>query len=196
MKRGDSIMYLCMLSFYISMLDSDEEREDFATFYSEHQGRCLATANAITRNHAWAEEAVQNAFLRMIQHKEKYFTDLRKRTGTLIVIMVKSEALNILRREKRLDHSLLEDVEQFVANDEPDAFSVVAGKEALNRLKYAVSQLDEVSQALYEMKYVLEKTDGEIADIIGMSKNAVAIRLHKIRKGLIEALKKEGYIDV
>lgn len=184
-----------MLLFYINMLETDEEREDFAEFYTKHQGKCLAVANAITNNRVWAEEAVHNAFVRMIQHKDKYFTDLRKRTRTQIVIMVRSEAINILNREKKLDHSLLDDVEQIISNDEPDSIRIVAGKETLNRLEHHISQLDEISQALYEMKYILEKSDGEIADMIGLSKNAVAIRIHRIRKRLIEIMRQEGYID-
>ena len=182
-----------MLLIYASMLETDEERESFEEFYKNHQGRCLAVALAITKNHVWAEEAVHNAFLRMIRHKDKYFTDLRKRTGTLIVIMVRSEAINILNREKRLNHSLLEDVEDYIANDEPDVFRIVAGKDTLSRLEYHVSQLNEISQALYEMKFILELSDGEIADIVGLSKNAVAVRLHRIRKGLIESMRQEGY---
>jgi len=177
------------------MLESDEERASFAQFYNEHQGKCLAVAYAITKNHVWAEEAVHEAFLRMIRYKDKYFTDLRKRTVTLIVIMVRSEALNLLRREKRLDHAILDDVEPFIANEEPDSFRIVAGKDALKRLEHHISQLDEISQALYEMKYILEKSDGEIAEFIGLSKNAVAIRIHRIRKGLIEVMRKEGYVN-
>lgn len=184
-----------MLIIYLSMLETDEERESFAEFYEKHQGKCLAVANAITKNHVWAEEAVHNAFLRMIRHKDKYFTDLRKRTRTQIVIMVRSEAINILNREKKLDHIPLDDVEPIIANDVPDNFRIAASKETMNRLEHHVSQLDEISQALFEMKYILDFSDGEIAERVGLSKNAVAIRVHRIRKKLIDDLRQEGFID-
>jgi RNA polymerase sigma-70 factor (ECF subfamily) len=184
-----------MLSLYLGMLENDGERESFAAYYNEHQSRCLALAYSITRNYAWAEEAVHDSFLRLIRYKDKYFTDLRKKTGTQIFIMVRSEALNILRREKRLDHTLLEDVEPILDNDEPDAFRVVTGKETVNRLQYHVSQLDEISQALYEMKYILGKSDGDIAETVGLSKNAVAIRVHRLGKRLFDTMQEEGYVN-
>jgi RNA polymerase sigma-70 factor (ECF subfamily) len=177
------------------MLETDDERKLFADFYDAHYGKCVALAFSITRNHAWAEDAVHNAFLKMIRHKDKYFVDLRKRTRTQIVIMVKSAAIDLLRCEKRLDHVLLDDYETIIPNDEPDALRFVTSKEAVEKLQYYVSQLDEVSQTLYEMKWLLEQSDSEIAEEIGISKNAVAIRIHKIRKGLLENMKKDGYLD-
>ena len=184
-----------MLSFYLSILETDEEREIFSEFYLAHKGRCLKVALLITRNHAWAEEAVQEAFLKMIRHKEKYFSNSGKRTGTQIVIMVKSAAIDILRREKRLDHYLLDDIEPIIANNEQDVFRAVASKEAMERLQYHVSQLDEVSQSLFEMKYLLGKADGEIAEMVGLKKNTVAVRIHRLTKTLLDTMRREGYID-
>ena len=180
---------------YLAMLETTEERENFSEYYKKHYGKCLAVAKAITKNQAWAEEAVQNAFIRLITHKEKYFTDERKKTATTIVIMVKGESLNILKREKRLDHLLLEDNEPIVANNEPDAFRIVAGKEAYNKVEQHILELDEVNQALYEMKYIQGLTDSEISKIVNISENAVATRMHRMRKILIKTLKEEGYID-
>ena len=135
-----------MLSLYLSMLETDEERESFSEFYGRHKGRCFMVALAITRNHAWAEEAVHEAFLRMIRHKEKYFSNPCKRTGTQIVIMVKSAALDTLKRENRLDHEPLDSADYAKANNAPDIFRMVVSKIAADRLKYHVSQLDEVSR--------------------------------------------------
>ena len=180
---------------YLAMLETEEERMSFAQYYEKHYGKCLATANTITKNHAWAEEAVHNAVVRIIERKEKYFTEERKKSSTTIVIMVKGESLNILKRENRLDHALLEDVEPFIDNAEPDVFRVIMGKEAVRRVEKHVSQLDLVNQTLYEMKYIQEMSDSEIAEIVGISVNAVATRIFRMRKSLIEILREEGYLD-
>jgi RNA polymerase sigma-70 factor (ECF subfamily) len=184
-----------MLFIHILVFETDEERLILTEFYTEHKGKCLRTALAVTRNHELAEEALQNAFLKIIQHKDKYFSDSCKRTGTQIVIMVKSAAIDILRREKRLDHALLDDFEPIIANEEPDALRIVAGKEAVSRLQHHVSLLDEVNQTIFEMKYLLGKSDGEIADMIGLKKNAVAVRIHRLKSALFETMRKEGYIN-
>jgi DNA-directed RNA polymerase specialized sigma24 family protein len=107
---------------------------------------------------------------------------------------VKSAAIDILRREKRLDHALLDDLEPIIPNDEPDVFRIVAGKEAVSRLQYHVSLLDEVNQTIFEMKYMLGNSDGEIAEMTGLQKNVIAVRIHRLKSALFETMRKEGYI--
>jgi len=183
-----------MPMFYLFVIETDEGRLILSAFYSEHKGKCLKAALSVTSNHAWAEEAIQDAFLKMIKHSEKYFDDPCKRTVAQIVIMVKSAAIDILRREKRLDHAMIDDLEPVLPSDEPDMLRVVAGKEAVDRLQHHVSQLDEVSQTIFEMKYLLEKTDGEIAEMTGLTKNTVAVRIHRLKTALQETMRKEGFI--
>jgi RNA polymerase sigma-70 factor (ECF subfamily) len=184
-----------MLSFYLSALDTEEEQRNFAKYYEKHLGKCLAVARRITQNKALAEDAVHNAFMKMIRHKEKYFSDLGKRTATTIVIMVKSESLDILKLEKRHVHSDLDDVEPIIADNKSDIFGIVAKKEAVIRIKRYVSTLDDLNKTVFEMKFVEDISDGEIADSVGLTKNAVALRVHKLRNEIKKILREEGYTD-
>ena len=184
-----------MLLVCITVFGTDDERVILAEFYEEHMGKCLMAALAVTHNQDWAEEAVQNAFLKIMLQKEKYFSDPGKRTGTLIVIMVKSAAIDILRREKRLDHAMIDDLEEIIPNNEPDLLRIAISKEAVERLQYHVSQLDEASQTIFEMKYLLGQTDGEIAVELGLQKNTVAVRIHRLKEALRDIMRKEGYIN-
>ena len=181
--------------FVLSVFETEKERMIFAEFYEEHMGLCMSIAISITRSHVLAEEAVQETFMKFMRHKEKYFDDLCKRTPAQIVIMVKSAAIDILRREKRLEHDALNDYNEPSAQDEPDAYRITASKEAVNRLQHFVSQMDETSQAIYEMKFMMEMTDGEIAEQLGISKNAAAVRIHRLRMNLKEQMRGEGFID-
>jgi RNA polymerase sigma-70 factor (ECF subfamily) len=190
---GVSSLTVFMLTYFLSMLETEEERLTFAAFYEEHRNRCLRAALAITKSMDLAEDAVQDAFLRMIRHKDKYFTDFGKRTGTTIVIMVKSAALNILHRENQLVHSQLD---ESTPDCTPDVFRIVAGKDAVDRVQHHVSKLDEANQTVYEMKFLRGMSDGEIAEEIGITKNAVAIRIHKIRSSIISTMEAEGFDNV
>jgi RNA polymerase sigma-70 factor (ECF subfamily) len=184
-----------MLSFYLSALDTEEQRRDFAMYYEEHYGKCLAFARRITQSKALAEDAVHNAFMRMIRHKEKYFLDLGKRTASTIVIMVESECFNILKKENRQTHSDLDEVEPIIADSSSDIFKIVASKEAVARVKQYLSTINELNRNVFEMKFFNRKSDGEIAEITGLTKNAVAHRVHKVRGEIKEILREEGYTD-
>lgn len=180
---------------YLSMLETEEERNSFAEYYEKHQGRCLAVARRITQNHILAEEAVQNAFMRMIEHKEKYFTHERKKTASTIVLMVESESYNILKREKRFKHSDLDDVEPIIADNTPDAFRVVASKEAVGRIKQHVSQLDDIYRTLYELKYICGMKESEIAAALGINQNTISQRVYRLKNKLAKILREEGYTN-
>ena len=184
-----------MLSIYLSMLETEEEKAAFTDLYESYRHLCLNVALKITGSQAMAEDALHNAFLKMIRHKEKHFTNSCKRTASQIVIIVKSAAIDILRREKRLDHDLLDDLEPIIPNDEPDTLRIIASKEAVDRLQHHVSQLNEVNQSLFEMKYLSEKSDGEIANMLGLRKNTVAVRIHRLKSALFETMREEGYIN-
>jgi RNA polymerase sigma-70 factor (ECF subfamily) len=179
----------------VDALENEDDHLAFQQYYEQHKGRCLAIALAITRNHAWAEDAVQDAFLKILRNKGKYFPDLRKKAGLQIVIMVKCAAIDILRKEKRLAHAALDDCGDVAADTGQDVVRAVVSDEAAHRLRHHVSQLDEVNQAVFEMKCLGGMTDGEIAAILGLSENAVATRFHRMRKKLSDKLKAEGYID-
>ncbi len=63
-----------MLAFYISMLETEQERDKMTEIYEEHRHALLKYALKITRhNQAMAEDAVHNAFISIIKDKEKYF---------------------------------------------------------------------------------------------------------------------------
>jgi RNA polymerase sigma-70 factor (ECF subfamily) len=180
---------------YLAMLETEEERNSFGEYYEKHYGRCFTAARRITQNDVLAEEAVHNAFMRMIEHKEKYFTHERKKTASTIVLIVESESYNILKREKRFKHSDLGDVEPVIADGTPDAFRVVAGKEAVGRIKEHVSLLDDNYRMIYELKYICGMKESEIAIAIGMTQNAVSQRVHRLKTKLGKILREEGYTN-
>ncbi len=181
-----------MLSFYLNMLETEEERQSFAEFYEETHVMCYRIALGITHNPDWAEEAVLDAFLRMIREKDRYYHEKdRKKRASSIVIMVKSYALNISKQERRLDHTMLNDVDLTMASGAPDAFRFVSGKETVERLKKIASKMEPMYRTVFEMKFLLEMSVGEIADTLGISNNAVSMRIYRIRQELQNALGEE-----
>lgn len=64
-----------MLSFYLSALESAADKEDFRALYRRYHGVMERTALAILQNPRDAEEAVQEAFIRVI---EKFFQKFMK----------------------------------------------------------------------------------------------------------------------
>lgn len=148
-----------MLSFYLSALESAADKEDFRALYRRYHGVMERTALAILQNPRDAEEAVQEAFIRVIENFSKIYEIPCKNLGAWLVTIVRNEAITMLRR--RRDHLPLdEDWAGFErqARDAPDYASLVA----------LFARLPETYRAALEMKLLLGYSGAEIARRCGM----------------------------
>ena len=143
-----------MLSFYLSALESAADKEDFRALYRRYHGVMERTALAILQDPRDAEEAVQEAFIRVIENFSKIYEIPCKNLGAWLVTIVRNEAITMLRR--RRDHLPLdEDWAGFErqARDAPDYASLVA----------LFARLPETYRAALEMKLLLGYSGAEIA---------------------------------
>lgn len=89
-----------MLSFYLSALESAADKEDFRALYRRYHGVMERTALAILQDPRDAEEAVQEAFIRVIENFSKIYEIPCKNLGAWLVTIVRNEAITMLRRRR------------------------------------------------------------------------------------------------
>lgn len=107
-----------MLIVYLSMIDSDQERKKMTEIYEEHKYALLHYAMNIIKNQSMAEDAVHNAFISIIENKEKYFNlDCRDFRRSAVVI-VRHKCIDILRKQKPFSNKSIEELEIFLESDE------------------------------------------------------------------------------
>ena len=94
-----------MLSFYLSALESAADKEDFRALYRRYHGVMERTALAILQDPRDAEEAVQEAFIRVIENFSKIYEIPCKNLGAWLVTIVRNEAITMLRRRLGLTES-------------------------------------------------------------------------------------------
>ena len=92
-----------MLMFYLSLLEGDDNKALFTAFYTRYRARLYAVALNILKDPALAEDAVHEAFLRVIGHFEtflKIFEKERNKIGPWAVTIVKNISLDPAQEEK------------------------------------------------------------------------------------------------
>lgn len=77
-----------MLSFYLSALESAADKEDFRALYRRYHGAMERTALAILQDPRDAEEAVQEAFIRVIENFSKIYEIPCKNLGAWLVTLL------------------------------------------------------------------------------------------------------------
>jgi RNA polymerase sigma-70 factor (ECF subfamily) len=146
--------------------------------FRAHHTLVYRSAYSLTRRVEDAEDVVQSIFLRLILRKSP--PDLKRNPRAYLYRAAVNLSLNAIRSRKR--HTLMCDPGCVKAQDcSADAQSV---EEAHRRLRKAIEQLSPVEVNILTLRYEHGWSDSEIAKLLGTSRGAVAVRLHRLRARL------------
>lgn len=180
---------IILLTIYLSMLDTEQERKKMTDIYEEHKYALFNYAMTIIRNQDMAEDAVHNAFISIIQKKEKYLNldcmDFRRSA----VIIVRNKCIDILRKQKPFANKSIEELEIFLESEEVPVDEQVIFESEYELIRKYMNSIDEISKQVLLMKYILNMSYKEIGEELGMTPKHVDTRImrakEKVRK-LIE----------
>jgi RNA polymerase sigma-70 factor, ECF subfamily len=163
----------------------------FAELVVEHGGRMLATAKRLIRNEADAQDCVQEAFLSAFKALDAF--DGRAALGTWLHRITVNACLMRMRSRARRPETAIEDLLPRYSDDghqvEPTRWSedssVGAEREEIRAL--VRKKIDELPES-YRNVLLLRDIEGmdteEAAAVLGVTSNAVKIRLHRARQAL------------
>lgn len=174
---------------FLALLDSPEEQEKFTEIYEQYRYFMWYVANQKLQDVHLAEDAVQEAFVALTRHLDKVEDVHSPRTKKFLATIVKSKAVDILRKEKPA-----EELTEYLAGEQPgtDILENYLKKEYYNYLVSCILELDDSYRVIFEYKYMYRMTDAEIGDILGISAKNVNVRYFRARKKLQEMIRKEA----
>ena len=89
-----------MLIYYLQMLDTPEEKVRFEQIYLKYRGLMYRVADSILHNRQDAEDAVHNAFLKIIKKFSRFQNTPAQDLASQIVVIARNEAISLLRKRK------------------------------------------------------------------------------------------------
>lgn len=172
-----------MLTLYLQMLETPEEKVRFEEIYLNYRGMMFHVAEGILHNNQDAEDAVHNAFLRIIKKFPKFQKTPVKELAPLVAVIARNEAISLQRKKK--DTAPLEEWDSFAETAESVS--------DYHTLVETFTRLPQTYRAALEMK-LLGYSDGEIASKLGLSKTAVSTRISRGRQLLRSIVGQEGFL--
>lgn len=163
--------------------DRDAARERFGALVALLQRRALRVAFQYLRNPADADEAVQDAFVKVFLHIDQYRDDLPFDVWfTRILVNASLDRLKARARHQRFASPTTDDdervVEQVAATEASSERRLLA-RERWAQVTDAVAALPERQRLVFTLSQVDERTPAEIAAATGMS--AATVRVHLFR---------------
>jgi RNA polymerase sigma-70 factor, ECF subfamily len=139
--------------------------------FETHHGMVFRTAYRITGNAADAEDVLQTVFLRLLR-RDPAAGDLLQPESYLRRAAI-NVSLDVVRSKQRNEE--LTDDRAGPAAPDP------ALRDALRR---ALAKLDRRHAEMFVLRFLEGHSNGEIADMLGLSRFGVAVTLHRVRRKL------------
>jgi RNA polymerase sigma-70 factor (ECF subfamily) len=150
-----------------------------------HQEIALRVAYLVVRNRAESEDVTQEAFVKAYRSLDGFHVESPFRPWLLRI--VRNEALNRVRSNKRRDRLAIHAGPNPVSGDaalSPEA--VVLTEEQSRRLLALIDELPERQRSVLVHRYLLEMSERETSEILGISPGTVKSRssraLERLRK--------------
>jgi len=176
------------------VLDGMRHGDDdaFELILRRYGARMLATARRLVGNEEDARDTVQDAMLSAFKAVGAFNGGAQ--IGTWLHRIVVNSALMRLRTRKRKPEASIEDL---LPTYEADGHRVLQSRgepfpdEALERtqllslLRSCAAELPDVYRQVYMLRDIEERSSEEVAEAMGLTTNAVKIRLHRARQALM-----------
>ncbi|HET9624263.1 MAG TPA: RNA polymerase sigma factor [Kofleriaceae bacterium] len=158
------------------------DRAAFEVLVRRHNQRMFRAARAITRSDIDAEDVLQQAWLDVFRHLDQFRGDAAFSTWAVRIAV--REALALTRKRPLVaEVSALADA---ASDDAPDADLARAQIGAL--LEHCLAGIPQGNREVMVLRDVLELDTAETAACLGLSEEAVRVRLHRARAAIAAAL--------
>ena len=163
---------------YLQIIESDEDKKKFTRLYHRYRNIMFWKANSVLNNVRDAEDAVQQAFVKVAEHIQSIDDSIEPRVRNYLVIIAEHKAIDIYRRKQRI-------ARHEVDLDALKGLSITY--EGNNRLTRCMTNLPVKYRQVMLLKYVHGASTEEIADLLDIS-TANVHKIHQRAKKKLEIL--------
>ncbi|MCU0437844.1 MAG: RNA polymerase sigma factor [Raineya sp.] len=163
----------------------------YAYLINKHKSLVYSLCLKITKNKEDAEEVAQDVFLKAYQQLNTFKRD--SKFATWLYRIAYNTSLNKIKRKKVWQESINQDDEDHPALQIEDTtfenqFDLLNLAEKRKYIQIAMQALSEQDAVIITLFYFAEHNLEEIAEVTGIDKNNVKIKLHRARKKLYNEL--------
>lgn len=165
---------------------------DFAAWYREYRATIYRYVRFRVATREAAEDVTADVFTKALRALEDY-DPARASPRTWLLRIARNAVTDHLRalRRRRSLHVSLDRVPDLVMNA-PTQEERLLREEGVQRLLNAIATLRASDQELLSLRYGAGLENREIADALGATQNAVAVRLHRALRRLRRAVEQGG----
>jgi len=168
-----------MISFYLSLLDTPEEKSKFEQLYRLYRQDMFKMAYGILENKYDAEDAVHEAFMRVMKKLTKISEINCPQTHAYLLIIVKRVALKILSKQTK---TIVFDTDTVEIADDFGLEEYVISNMEVERIKYILEQLSDDYYEVLFLELFMEFSISDMAEQLGLTYENTKKRLQRAKR--------------
>ena len=172
-----------MFSIYLLMIDDSDDRVKFEKIYNNFKNIMLNRAYEIVKERQLAEDAVHNAFLKIINNLPRIYDADSNETKWYVIVIVTNEAKKIYNKENKILKAELMDTKS-----DFNVEAIVENKNIVERVKKEIDLLPEIYRDTLSLKYYNDLSNKQISNVLSVPIPTVKKRLQRGKKLLINML--------
>lgn len=189
-RSSGKIVRLQMLAFYLTQVESDDDKACIIDIYENHKKRMWLVAKGILSDDVLAEDAVHNAFLGLISRVDKLKTLDDDELLAYITTTVKNAAKTI--RIKRSKQNVV-DLEALQDTADPHSESDFKEKDIQLFAKQALAQIPDTYKDVLYYYLIENESEKNIAALLQRKESTVRQQIKRGKALFAEAIRKGGF---
>lgn len=169
-----------MIALYLSQVDGENDKDKFERIYLRYKGLMLSRAYEILHDKELSEDAVHNAFVRILNNLDKIGeVESPRAKGFVMIVLENVSKTMYIKRKKENVFELEENI--------PESSDIEADTEAKLTAEFIaekIALLPEAYREILVLKYLNDLNDNDIASALGISPTAARKRLQRSRERL------------
>ena len=172
-----------MIPAIILAIENDNERDFMIDLYSSYHRLMFSEIQKITNDTWTTDDVLQISLIKLIEKISLLRTFERNRLVSYIITTCRNNAYNYTKKPSITRECDLIETDGVDYNSNP-LETLILQKEREMIIRTAWNSLDERSRYFLESKYILQKTDKEIAADLDINPNSVRMYLTRSRNPL------------
>ncbi len=173
-----------MLSLYLSLLETDEERDQLSYIYQEYLDWMIQTAYHYVKNEEDAKDVVHEIFLDIIKTKSSVPINNKEETKAYLFICIRNRAHRSLNENNKIKTVNFEEYYSIPSNDNVE--DEILKRDDSRRLLCYINALPKIYKDVLSLRFVNDISLKEISCMLRTSTKTIETRFRRGRTLLKE----------
>lgn len=176
-----------MLFMYLSLLESPDEKSRFEDIYTNYKQAMYYTAYNILNDVQSTEDAVHQAFVKIIENFQQIKEISSPQTKSFCVIVCRNIAIDMVRRDNKQRNTSFDDLQDDIAERIIMEDEIISNAN-MELIVEKIGQLPVIYKDIFLLHYGNGYSIKQIAKLINITNEVAKKRIQRARQRLIKMI--------